>query len=85
MAAKMNLIRLDDLALALAAGQTVTSYCKSRKIAHSTAYLWKATPGFGERVEAYRSQLRAQTLSLLAHKAAGLAAESPPNPPLTAP
>jgi hypothetical protein len=89
MAAKVNLNRLDDFALALAAGQTVLDFCRSRGVSPSTCYAWKGLEGFGARVEAYRSQLRAQTLSLLAAKAAGLgpsvpSPSVPANPPPTA-
>jgi hypothetical protein len=74
----INPHKADDLALALAAGDRLSAWASSHGVAVSTCYSWRSEPGFRERVERYRAELRERTLSFMAAKAAGL------NPPLHA-
>jgi transposase-like protein len=58
--------RREALALALAGGKSVAAAARKLGIGVSTAFLWKAEPGFAGRVAALRAELFAEAVGVLA-------------------
>jgi hypothetical protein len=61
----------DDFCLAYAVGQRISAWCRSRRVAISTAYEWKKAPEFAPKVEHYRAEIRERIISLAAAWGAG--------------
>src|SRR4051794_21907725 len=65
MARQHNESRIDDLALAIARGTSVTAWAAANGISRNTAYSWTLLDGFKAKVSAYRTKLVDESVGLL--------------------